>query len=200
MVKASASVASAVLNRRVQTNAFGNPCHNLRATLRCAQRPQQTALFHSKKAEVIRQRHTGSQCKRTLVNRKERPNVNTSLHDFNRFAAANKAIINADLNREFSLDSLLKSGERHGQRVGASEVASAMGKLVANSEINVSYRDSDGDVRELTLDEASLASGGAAYVLTVAAVGVVVGVAVAVSVYAGAYTYAAVYAQVYLWG
>jgi hypothetical protein len=126
--------------------------------------------------------------------------VEASLQHFNRFAAANKAIVHADLEKEFSLDSLLRSGEQYGHRVGATEVASAMGKLISNSEINVSYRDSEGDIRELTLDEASLASGGAAYVVAVAAVAVGVGIAVAVSVYVGAYTYAGVYAQVYLWG
>lgn len=126
--------------------------------------------------------------------------MNTALNSFDQFAVGNKPFLLNTLEKEFSLDSLLRAAKDQGFRIGDAEVNDQMGRLIDNSRMHISYQDMDGEIRELTIDEASMAAGGSAYALVFAAVAAVVGVAVAVSVYAGAYTRTAVYAQVYLWG
>lgn len=126
--------------------------------------------------------------------------MHAALNSFDRFAVGNKPFLLNTLEKEFSLDSLLKAAKANGFNISDAEVNDQMGRLIDESRVHISYQDSDGEIRELTVDEATMAAGGSAYAIAVAAVVAAVGVAVAVSVYAGAYTQVAVYAQVYLWG
>lgn len=119
---------------------------------------------------------------------------------FDSFAAVNPAVVMSALEEEFSLKSLTRLGDRQGCQVEPDEIDRQLSKLVAGSKVVVSYKTHDGEIGMLTLDEAQLAAGGAAYVVAVAAVVAAVGVAVVASVGIGVYTWAGVYAQVALWG
>jgi hypothetical protein len=106
-----------------------------------------------------------------------------NIERFGAYAAANPAVVTAALEQDFSISSLVRLAEEQGYRIGASEVDSEMARHIASSTIRVSYRDREGGIRELTLDEAQLASGGLMHYGTlVVMVGVAVGIAVAVAV------------------
>jgi hypothetical protein len=112
---------------------------------------------------------------------------------FGNYASAHPSIIAAALEDEFSLASLARVANRNGYEMGAKELNGVINDLVTNSTVRMSYKDGDGEMRELTLDEAQLVSGG----FTLAIVAITVAAYVVVGVYAIAATTAAVSTNVW---
>lgn len=114
--------------------------------------------------------------------------MHTEIGRFSNYAIANPVVIAAALKDNFSVSSLVKVANDNGYGIGTQEVDAILSDLTANTTARASYRDSNGEIRELTIDESDLAGGGQAtavatvVVLVVAAVGAVVATAAAVAV------------------
>ncbi len=128
---------------------------------------------------------------------------------FGDYAAAHPSIIAAALEDEFGVASLFRVANRNGYEMGTKEARGLLTDIISNSTVRVSYKDSDGEMRELTLDEAQLASGGeeiitlAAIFITIVAYVVVGTIAIAatttaISTSVWAHTHVSTYGTEYL--
>jgi hypothetical protein len=103
---------------------------------------------------------------------------------FGGFAAANPEIVRGALRSNFSVASLSRVGTEHGCSIEEQEIQDEFQKIVKNSNVHVRFVNGEGELRELTIDEAGLVAGGVATVVTV------------VWIAAAVYTYVAVGASV----
>ncbi len=121
--------------------------------------------------------------------------MNAQLNHFGAFAISNPAVIEAALEKEFGVASLQKVANDRGYEVASNDFEDLLEDMVAKSKFRISFRDCEGKMRELTLDEAHQAGGG---MIGLAAVAVTIVVVVAVG--AAVVTEAAVAVHAAVWG
>ena len=85
---------------------------------------------------------------------------------FGNFAATHPAVVRAALRDNFSVASLSRVGDMHDCSVDEEELVGEFRRLAKNTSARIGAVDGEGEFREITLDEASLASGGMAAAVT----------------------------------